>query len=150
MADRAPGWADLAGAQLASGPDGFELVVSFGASVPATSPDADHTMNVASFFDVDGDGRVDYEVWANLADGGWGGAWYDNRSGDARFVEESGITPSVEAGRLVLRFPRELVGSASSFRWSVASEWGRYEAIGTVAAARDDAPDSDGSVPFPG
>jgi len=150
VADRAPGWSDLAGAELAGGPEGFELVVAFGAAIPTAAPDAEHTMNVAAFVDVDGDGRVDYEVWANLGEGGWGGAWYDNRSGEARFVADSRIAPTVEAGRLVLRFPAALVGSASSFRWSVASEWGRYEAIGTMAAARDDAPDSDGSVTFPG
>jgi hypothetical protein len=150
VGEQAPGWGDLTEAVLQSGPGGFELRVAFAAPAPATAPDGDHTMNVAAFFDVDGDGAVDYEVWGNLAEGGWGGAWYDDKAGSARFADDAGVAVTVEEGMLVLRFPFTHVGGATRMRWSVASEWGRYEVIGTVAAARDDAPDADRSVAFPG
>jgi len=150
LADRAPAWADVTGAVLERSGDQLRLQVAFAAPVPDRSADGDHTMNVAAFVDVDGDGEIDYEVWGNLADTGWGSAWYDDTSGAARFGEDSGVAASVEQGSLVLRFPATHVGGAASFRWSVATEWGRYEAIGTVAAARDDAPDADGAAPFPG
>jgi hypothetical protein len=128
----------------------MELRVHLGGTVPATAPDGDHTMNVASFYDVDGDGQVDFEVWANLADTGWGPAWFDDRGkGKARFGDRSGVTVTVEGDELVLGFATGLVGDAERFRWSLASEWGRYEVLGTLAAARDDAPDDDGSVTFP-
>ncbi|MGH9085037.1 MAG: hypothetical protein ACRDYW_06255, partial [Acidimicrobiales bacterium] len=149
LADAAPGWADLTGADLRTTADGFELRVSLGEAAPSVAPEG-RTMNVAAFADVDGDGGIDYEVWANLAAEGWGGAWYDNRAGTARFVDESGVAVTVEGGALVLRFPASHLGGATRFRWSVASEWGRYEAIGTVAAARDDAPDGDAPAGFPG
>lgn len=149
LADAAPGWADLTAADLHTTADGFELRVSLGEAAPAAAPEG-RTMNVAAFVDIDGDGGIDYEVWANLAAEGWGGAWYDNRAGAARFVDESGVAVTVEGGALVLRFPASHLGGAMRFRWSVASEWGRYEAIGTVAAARDDAPDGDAPAAFPG
>jgi hypothetical protein len=149
LADAAPGWADLVGAELRTVPAGFELRVSAAEAFPSQAPQ-DRTMNVAAFADVDGDGTIDYEVWANLAAEGWGGAWYDNRAGTARFTDESGVEVVAEAGSLVLRFPAGHLGGTTSFRWSVASEWGRYEAIGTVAAARDDLPDGDAPTPFPG
>jgi hypothetical protein len=146
---RPPGWADLAGAVLTRADDRFELRVRLGAPAPAGAPDRDHTMNVAAFFDLDGDGTIDTEVWANLATGGWGGSWFDNDAGEARYVDESGVAATVEGGELVLRFPASHLRGAPSFRWSMASEWGRYEVIGTGAAARDDAPDGDVPVGFP-
>jgi hypothetical protein len=149
VGDSAPAWADLAGAVLTTVAQGLELRVTLGSAAPDSSPDDDHTMNIAAFFDVDGDGALDYEVWANLAAGGWGGAWYDDRAGTATFLDESRVTVGVEAGVLVIRFPADHVGGATTFRWSVASEWGRHATIGTVAAARDDAPDDDGAVAFP-
>lgn len=147
--DRPPGWADLVGAVLTRTPGGFELRVTMAQAVPSGAPDEDHTMNVAAFFDVDGDGSVDTEVWANLASGGWGGAWFDDDSGDARFVDESGVAVTVEGGALVVRFGAGHIRGAESFRWSLASEWGRYAVIGTPSAARDDAPDGDRPVAFP-
>lgn len=62
----------------------FELAIDLAGDVPTRATDDDHTMNVASFYDLDGDGQIDAEVWVNLAD---------------------------------------------AFRWSIASEWGRYEAL---------------------
>ena len=150
--DPPPRWADLAGGRLTRSPAGFELRVRLGDTAPATSPDANHTMNVASFYDVNGDGTVDYEVWANLADTGWGPAYFDDTptSSGNRFGAASGVAVSVSADELILTFPLAHLGAADRFRWSLASEWGNYNVIGTLAAARDDAPDNDGAVGFPG
>ncbi|MBW3663393.1 MAG: hypothetical protein KY469_09865 [Actinobacteria bacterium] len=49
----------------------------------------------------------------------------------------------------MVRFPHDYLADAHSFRWSVGSEWGRYEVISTDAAARDSAPDGHGAVAFP-
>ena len=150
IGDSAPPWADLTAAELRLEGAAFRLRVSLGADAPQRAPDGDRTMNVAAFFDVDGDGTIDYEVWANLAEGGWGGAWYDNRRSTARFADESGVGVEVVDGALLLRFPAAHVGEAGQFRWSLASEWGRYAVIGSMAASRDDAPDDDHAAAFPG
>jgi hypothetical protein len=147
VVDRSPAWADLAGATLTRTPQGFELRVRLGGSAPATT-DGDHTMNIAAFFDVDGDGNVDYEVWANLSDGGWGGSWFDNTEGRARYGGDAGVTWTPEGDAIVMRFPHDHVGDAATFRWSVASEWGRYAALGSPATVRDDAPDDDRPAAF--
>jgi hypothetical protein len=146
--DPPPRWADLRGATLQRTGEGYEVSISFGDPAPERSSDGEHTMNVASFYDVDGDGQVDVEVWANLADTGWGPAVYDDRGG--HFGTASGVVVQRDGGRLVLRFPLSTLGGADRFRWSVASEWGRYEVIGTDLAARDDLPDGDQPAPFPG
>lgn len=149
-ADSPPAWADLVGGTLIRRADGFELRVRLaGGSVPTTT-DEDHTMNVASFYDVDGDGGVDYEVWANLAWRGWGGSWFDNRAEQAQLGPKAGVAIEVAGDEVVLRFPLARVGGAERFRWSLATEWGRYEAISTSATARDDAPDFDAAARFPG
>jgi hypothetical protein len=149
--DPPPQWADLAGATFIRQADGFELRVRLGGPAAPMTTDEDHTMNVASFYDLDGDGRVDYEVWANLAAGGWGGSYFDNTTtGKNRYGAASGVAIAVEGTDVVLRFPLGALGGASSFRWAVASEWGRYEVLGTAAMARDDVPDYDGAAPFPG
>lgn len=149
-AESPPAWADLLGGTLIRRADGFELRVRLaGGSVPTTT-DEDHTMNVASFYDVDGDGSVDYEVWANLAWRGWGGSWFDNRGKKAQLGAKAGVGIEVVGDEVVLRFPLARVGGAERFRWSLASEWGRYEVLGTPATARDDAPDFDAAARFPG
>jgi hypothetical protein len=149
--DPPPSWADLAGATLNRRPDGFELRVRLGGPAAPTTTDEDHTMNVASFYDLDGNGRVDFEVWANLAAGGWGASYFDNTTkGKNRYGDASGVAIAVEGTEVVLRFPLASLRSAASFRWAVASEWGRYEVLGTAAMARDDVPDFDGAAPFPG
>jgi hypothetical protein len=66
------------------------------------------------------------------------------------FQDKSGVAVSTEGDALVLRFPLSHLGFADRFRWSVASEWGRYEVLGTAATARDDVPDNDGAARFPG
>lgn len=106
-------------------------------------------MNVASFYDVNGDGQIDYEVWANLADSGWSPSYFDDTAGTARFGPAAGITVTIAEDELVLRFPASHLGGAARLRWSLASEWGRYEVISTMGAARDDAPDNDGAASFP-
>jgi hypothetical protein len=144
-----PGWADLAGAQLTRHEEHLELRVRFGDRAPGSSGSSDRTMNVAMFADVDGDGRVDYELWANLADGGWDGSWFDDRTGDAAFSDDAAMDIVVDGAELVVRFPPHYVGMADSFRWSLASEYGTYALLGTTQTARDDAPDDDQAVSFP-
>jgi hypothetical protein len=154
LLDPPPPWADLAGARLKLAPPGsapaFELRVKLGTTAPATT-DASHTMNIASFYDVDGDGVPDYQVWVNLASNGWGGAYFDQgpNRGPNRFGAESQVTITLDAAEVVIRFPTSLLRDATSFRWSVASEWGTYTTIGTDLAARDDAPDNDQAVTYP-
>ena len=147
--DPPPPWADLVGARLIRSDAGFELRIALGGGDAPESTDEDHTMNVASFYDVDGDGDIDYEIWANVASGGWGPAYYVNGPGQGGFGEGSGVTVTTEGADVVLRFPHGHLANAPRFRWSVASEWGRYEALGTPAMVRDDAPDDDQAVAFP-
>ena len=147
--DRPPRYADLAGATLSRSAAGFELRVRLADKAPASGT-KERTMNVASFYDVSGDGTIDYEVWLNLAAHGWGGAYFDRtRPRGNRFGDQAGVTIEVVGNEVVARFPLAHLGGAERFRWSVASEWGRYEVIGTAAAARDDAPDGDAPARFP-
>jgi len=148
--DHPPAWADLLGAHLTRNANGFELRVRLGGGdAPESSGDDAHTMNVASFFDIDGDGKIDYEVWANIASGGWGASYFDDVHHTGGYEEKSGVAVTTAADEVVIRFPLDHVGDAAQFRWSIASEWGRYAAIGTDQAARDDAPDDDGAATFP-
>lgn len=146
--DKSPSWADLAGATLARSDKGFELRVKLAGGTAPRSTDSDHTMNVASFYDIDGDGSIDYEVWANLSDTGWGGSWFDDRNHTSRYGTDAGVTWTPEGDEIVMRFDAAHVGNAPQFRWSVASEWGRYEALSTPASVRDDAPDNDRPATF--
>lgn len=149
-ADRPPPWADLVGGTLIRRADGFELRVRLAGGSAPTTTDEDHTMNIASFYDVDGDGRIDYEVWANLASGGWGGSWFDNRTGKGRFGDDASLAITAVGDEVLLHFPLSHIGDAERFRWSLASEWGSYNMLGTPATARDDAPDFDAAARFPG
>jgi hypothetical protein len=148
--DPPPPWADLAGATLTRSGAGYELRVKLGGGAAPTTTDATHTMNIASFYDVDGDGTIDYEVWANIASGGWGGSYFDNRTGGGAFVEQSLVDITVQGDEVVITFPLAHLQRASTFRWSLASEWGSQAAVGTDLAARDDAPDNDAPTSFPG
>jgi hypothetical protein len=148
--DRPPAWADLVGAHLTRDTNGFELRVRLGGGdAPESSGDDAHTMNVASFYDVDGDGKIDYEVWANIASGGWGASYFDDVHHSGGYLDDSGVTVSTDGDEIVLRFPLDHVGNADHFRWSIASEWGRYAVIGTDQAARDEAPDGGAASDFP-
>lgn len=135
-----PSSVDIARAALTRSAAGFELRVEFAGEVPQRQAD-DRTMNVASFYDVTGDGEIDYEIWANLADNGWGPGYLDRREERARFMHDSGVQVWAQGNRLIHRFPLTHLGAATSLRWAVASEWGSYEVISTPAAARDLAPD---------
>jgi hypothetical protein len=148
--DPPPAWSDLLGARLVRSGSGFELRIRLGGGdAPESTPDDDHTMNLASFYDVDGDGSIDYEIWANVASGGWGASYFDN-DGGGRFGDESFVTVTTEGDEVVVRFALLHLDGAERFRWSIASEWGRYDAIGTPAMVRDEAPDDDGAAAFPG
>lgn len=147
--EREPSWSDLVGATLDRAGDAFTLWVDLDGGAPESSGSADHTMNVASFYDLDGDGRIDVEVWVNLADGGWDSALYDNRDGSGGFSTNDPVEVRVEDGRVRIDFPADVLDATPAFRWSLASEWGRYEHLGTALAVRDDAPDDDRPAQFP-
>lgn len=146
----APDHADLVGALLTRDGDGYRLTIDLDGGAPGQARDGEHTMNVASFYDLTGDGHVDVEVWANLADGGWDTAHYDNRAGTAAFSEDDEIAVDLVDGRLVLDFPLAVLDEAERFRWAVASEWGRYEELGSPTSVRDEMPDDGAPAPFPG
>jgi len=144
-----PGYTDIAAAALSRTAEGFTLRVRFATAPPPRQPDDDTTMNVASFFDTTGDGEIDYEIWANLADNGWGPSYRDRRQQEARFMADSGVDVSADGDTLVFRFPLTLLDHATTFRWAMATEWGSYETLASPAAATDYAPDI-GATPFPG
>ena len=142
---KAPDHVDVVGATLTRGADAFTLRVSFAGAVPAS--DAEKTENVASFYDLDGDGEIDYEVWATLADNGWSGS-YVSPDG-ARFGSDSQVAAHPDGGDLVITFPLAHLERAPAFRWSVGAEWGSYEQLAAGTTAKDNAPDQ-GVVAFPG
>lgn len=147
--DDPPAWADLAGARLVRNGDAYGLSVRLGGgTVPQRAP-AGRTMNVATFFDADGDGTVDFEIWANLGPEGWGAAYYDNTDRTGGFGEESNVTVEVREQSLELIFPDVLLDRAGRFRFSLASEYGSLDVLGSDYAHRDDAPDGGQAVTFP-
>lgn len=145
---RPPDYTDIAVATLTRTADGFTLRVRFTAEVPRRQQDGNRTMNVASFFDTTGDGEIDYEIWANLADNGWGPSYRDRRDNEARFMTESGVRVAAKGHSLTFQFPLGHLDDARSIQWATATEWGSYETISTAAAARDHAPNT-GAAPFP-
>lgn len=145
-----PRYADLVGGTLTRDTEGYRLAIDLDGGAPEQARDGEHTMNVSSFYDLTGDGHVDIEVWANLADGGWDTARYDNRAGTAAFSDDDEIAVDVVDDQLVLEFPLEVLDAAERFRWAVASEWGRYEQLGSATSVRDEMPDEGAPAPFPG
>lgn len=146
--DEPPPWSDLAGGALERRGDAYALAVRLGGAAPERAPGSE-TMNIASFYDVDGDGAIEYEIWVNLGPDGWGPVWYDDR-GNAVPGEESNVTVEVEGDEVRLLFPGVMLGSPSRLRFSLASEYGELSVIGSSFARRDDAPDDDQAVSFPG
>lgn len=142
----APSYVDLTGAVLERTGDRFRLVVETAAALP-TRQDGDRTMNVVGFADTDLDGSVDYEVWATLADTGWGTS--SRNPEGARFGSDSGVEVSVSGSTLTMTFGAGILGDAQSFQWSAASEHGSYEQIASGTTAQDYGPD-DGATAFPG
>lgn len=143
-----PASADIVAVELSRAQGTIEVRTTFAGAV-ATRTSGNKGMNVASFYDVDGNGIIDYEVWASLADNGWGTGHLDRREERASFGPSSRITVSVEGRTLVTTFPVDRVGGAESFRWSAASEWGSYESMAASTSARDYAP-GEGAVGYPG
>lgn len=144
-----PASADLTAVEVSRSATEVTVRLTFADTVPTRQHDDSRTTNVASFYDVNGNGVVDYEIWVSLADNGWGTGYVDRRSQQSSFGPATGIEVSVDGATLLTRFPVDRIGGASRFRWSAASEWGSYEAMATSTTARDYAPD-DGAAGFPG
>lgn len=142
----APSYVDVVGADLVRADGRFTLKVALNGAPPGALSGG-KTMNLASFVDVDGDGRIDYEMWGNLADSGWSGS-YRHPDG-AKFGRTSGVDVHASGRAVVISFPASHVGGADSFRWSVAAEYGSYEQVASGTTATDYAPNS-GAVAFPG
>ena len=143
----APTWSDLAGGSLERQGNAYRLTIRLGGPAPERAPGSE-TMNIASFYDVDGDGDVDFEIWVNLASEGWGPTWYDDE-GHAAPGEDSNVTVQVEGDEIELLFPDVMLDAPARLRFSTASEYGPLATIGTDLARRDDAPDGDRAVSFP-
>ncbi|HEX9765996.1 MAG TPA: hypothetical protein VGA36_04475 [Nitriliruptorales bacterium] len=145
-----PDYADLVGATLErSGAGSFTLRIDLDGGAPQTSRGERHTMNIASFYDVDGDGTIDFEVWANLSSTGWGTSQFDNHEPSARYGADDDVEVEVIDGQLVLSFPASAVGGAQRLRWALAAEWGTYEDLRLGTMSRDLAPDDQRPAPFP-
>ena len=142
-----PAWTDLAGGSLERQGDAYRLTVRLGGDAPETAPGAE-TMNIATFFDVDGDAGIEYELWVNLGVEGWGPVWYDDQ-GNAAPGEDSNVTVIVEGNEVRMLFPDVMLDAPDRLRFSMASEYGELAQIGSSFARRDDAPDNDQSVAFP-
>ena len=140
----APPHADLTGAALTRA-DVFEVRVSFAGAVPQRQTD-DRIVQVATFYDLDGDGETDYEVWASLADNGWGTS-YRTPNG-ARFGEDSGARARPEGNELVITFPLSHLERADALAWAVGAQSGTLEQIATDTTSKDNAPDG-GWASFP-
>jgi hypothetical protein len=143
-----PAWVDLREVRLERLPDGFELTVEFDAPVPVRRDD-ERITNVATFYDVDGDGELDYQIYATSTSDGWGSAHYDHVAGRSRYGDDDGIDVTVEDGVLVLRFSASHLGQASRFQWSAATQWGTLAELEAGTDARDRAPDDGRAVLWP-
>jgi hypothetical protein len=142
-----PAWTDLAGGSLERQGNAYRLTIRLGGDAPQTAPGRE-TMNVATFFDVDGDPGIEYELWVNLGAEGWGPVWYDDQ-GNAAPGEDSNVTVIVEGNEVRMLFPDVMIDKPNRLRFSMASEYGELAQIGSSFARRDDAPDNDQSVAFP-
>lgn len=141
----APDHVDLTAARLMREGDAFTLTVTAAGAFPGRQ-DGDRTTNVIGFFDVDGDGAVDYEVWGTLADDGWNPTW--RHPDGAAFGSASGVVVQGSGDQVTFRFAPRHMGGADAFRWIVGAEDGTLEQVATGTSARDYAPDSGGAA-FP-
>jgi hypothetical protein len=113
--------------------------------VPQRQSD-DRIVQVATFYDLDGDGETDYEVWASLADDGWGTSY---RTPDgARYGDDSGARARPEGDDLVITFPLSHLQRATSLSWAVGAQWGTLEQVASGTTSKDNAPDG-GWAGFP-
>lgn len=142
-----PPWTDLAGGSLERRGNAYRLTVRLAGEAPETAPGRE-TMNIASFYDTDGDGAVDFEIWVNLGPEGWGPVVYDDR-GNAAPGEDSNVTVVVDGDEVRLLFPDVMLDTPDRLQFSLASEYGELSTIGSSFARRDDAPDDDQAVSFP-
>ena len=142
-----PPWTDLAGGSLERDGNAYRLTIRLGGPAPKTAPGSE-TMNIATFFDTDGDAGVERELWVNLGRNGWGPVWYDDE-GNAAPGERSNVNVVVEGDTVRLLFPDVMLRKAPRLRFSIASEYGPITTIGTSQARRDDAPDGNRAVSFP-
>ncbi|UUZ60375.1 hypothetical protein [Nocardioides sp. B-3] len=124
---------------------GFEVRIRVAGTLPQVW-DGSNVENVVAFFDVDLDGRVDYEARGHPAEEGWSAS--SRSPSGAGFGAASGVTATPVGDTLVLSFPASVVGDASSFQWSVATEFGSLAQVASGTTASDFAPDS-GGVRFP-
>lgn len=133
----APPYADVTGATLTRG-DAFEVRVSFAGAVPQRQTDH-RIVQVATFYDLDGDGETDYEVWASLADNGWGTSY---RTPDgSRYGDASGARARPDGNDLVITFPLTHLERAASTAWAVGAQWGTLEQVASGTTSKDNAPD---------
>lgn len=145
---RAPPHADLRRVVLEQGPSTGTITIAFAGPAPEAA-EGDHILNVATYHDVTGDGRVDYEIWASLTSDGWGTAWYDLREGTARYAADDDVEVAVVDGDVVLTFPAGHLDHARSGQWLASSEWGTSVTISSGTSATDDAPDDRAGRPWP-
>lgn len=141
-----PAYVDLTRATLTRDGGRYRLAVETGGSLPRRQ-DGDRTMNVVGFVDNDLDGTVDHEVWATLADNGWGTS--SRHPDGARFGDDSGVSVTVSGSTITLAFAAGVIGGTDTFQWSVASEHGTLEQVASGTTAQDYGPDR-GAVAFPG
>ena len=136
----APEWADLVGGSVERTGTGDVTLTLVLAAEPEPPSDGT-TMNVAAFHDLTGDGNIDLEVWANWSADGWFPSWRDNLDGAAAYGDDTGIEVRADGPELHLVVSAERFADTTAWRWSMGLEWGRYEWLGTDAAAHDLAPD---------
>ncbi len=139
-ASQAPDHADLAQALLVRRGDRGTIRITFAAPAPE-SGDGDEILNVATYHDVTGDGRIDREIWASLTADGWGTSWHDLRTGESRYAADDDVEVAIEQGELVLTFPFTALADATTSRWMVATQWGTATTLMAGDGVRDDAPD---------
>jgi hypothetical protein len=136
----APEWADLVGGAVERTGTG-DVTLTLVLAAEPEPPRGGTMMNVAAFHDLTGDGNIDLEVWANWSADGWFPSWRDNLDGVAAYGDDTGIEVLADGPELQFVVPAERFDDTTSWRWSMGLEWGRYEWLGTSAAAHDLAPD---------
>lgn len=144
-----PDSVDLRQLVLLRGAAGYEVRVEMAAPVPERR-EGERITNVATFYDVDGDGELDYQVYATSTPDGWGSAYFDHVRGETAYADDDEVDVTVEDGFVVMRFPLGHLGDATGLQWSAATQWGTFEELQTGTEARDRAPDDGRGVRWPG
>lgn len=139
---------DLTGLTLTRDPTGYEVRVDLAGPAPQRR-ESERITNIATFYDVDGDGELDYQVYATSTDDGWGSAYFDHVRGGSAYADDDGVDVTVEDGAVVIRFPLGHLGGAEWLQWSAATQWGTFEELETGTEARDRAPDDGRGIVWP-